>query len=115
LRRGRRLLAQDNPPVRLLEAIAEVRAGGVPLTPAVARQVLRLFPRAPHPAPAPELSARELEILVLLAEGYSYKMLVDKCFISLNTVRSHIKKIYEKLHVRSATAAASMALRDGLA
>jgi len=70
---------------------------------------------AGRPAPAPELSARELELLGLLAEGYSYKMLVDKCFISLDTVRSHIKKICKKLHVRSATAAVSNALRDSLA
>ncbi|AMJ64310.1 response regulator [Hymenobacter sp. PAMC 26628] len=111
-------LLKKTPPARLLEAIAEVRAGGAPLTPAVARQVLRLFPRPGAPAhpprPAPDLSARELEILGLLVEGYSYKMVADKCFISLDTVRSHIKKIYEKLHVRSATAAVSRALRDGL-
>lgn len=116
-------LLKKTPPARLLDAIAEVQAGGAPLTPAVARQVLRLFPRPgapvrpphPAPAPAPDLSARELEVLGLLVEGYSYKMLADKCFISLDTVRSHIKKIYEKLHVRSATAAVSKALRDGLA
>ncbi|MFD1468538.1 response regulator [Hymenobacter caeli] len=114
-------LLKKTPPARLLEAIAEVRAGGAPMTPVVARQVLRLFPRpgaARSPAAAseaPPLSARELEILGLLVEGYSYKMIAARCFISLDTVRSHIKKIYEKLHVRSSTEAVSKALREGLA
>lgn len=116
-------LLKKTPPARLLEAIAEVRAGGAPMTPAVARQVLRLFPRPgaalrPREA-APEsaayLSAREQEILGLLVEGYSYKMIASQCFISLDTVRSHIKKIYEKLHVRSGPEAVSKALREGLA
>ena len=104
-------LLKKTPPVRLLEAIAKVRTSGVPLTPAVARQVLRLFPRLGAPAhpprPASDLSPRELEILGLPVEGYSYKMVADKCSISLDTVRSHIKKIYEKLYARSATAAVS--------
>ena len=116
-------LLKKTSPARLLEAIAEVRDGGAPLTPAVARQVLRLFPqpgaakprKAPDAAPAASLSTREHEILKLLVEGYSYKMIATDCFISLDTVRSHIKHIYEKLHVRSSTEAVSKALREGLA
>ena len=116
-------LLKKTPPARLLEAIGEVRAGGAPMTPAVARQVLRLFSRpaavARRPAPAAAgepapLSGREQEILGLLVEGYSYKMIADQCCISLDTVRSHIKKIYEKLHVRSSTEAVTKALRGGL-
>jgi DNA-binding NarL/FixJ family response regulator len=111
-------LLKKTPPAKLLEAIGEVRAGGAPMTPAIARQVLKLFPRVPPRAVAEEspanLSAREQEILGLLVEGYSYKMIAADRGISLDTVRSHIKKIYEKLHVRSMTEAVSKALRQGL-
>lgn len=110
-------LLKKTPPARLLDAIAEVRAGGAPMTPAIARQVLRLFPKSravPDESPA-NLSAREQEILGLLVEGYSYKMIAADRGISIDTVRSHIKKIYEKLHVRSMTEAVSKALRQGLA
>jgi len=110
-------LLKKTPPARLLDAIGEVRAGGAPMTPAIARQVLRLFPKAPprvvEESPA-NLSAREQEILGLLVEGYSYKMIAADRGISIDTVRSHIKKIYEKLHVRSMTEAVSKALRQGL-
>ncbi|ALD21753.1 response regulator [Hymenobacter sp. DG25A] len=111
-------LLKKTPPAKLLEAIGEVRAGGAPMTPAIARQVLKLFPRVLPRAVAEEspanLSAREQEILGLLVEGYSYKMIAADRGISLDTVRSHIKKIYEKLHVRSMTEAVSKALRQGL-
>lgn len=112
-------LLKKTSPARLLEAIGELREGGAPLTPAVARQVLRLFAPAGggswwrRPVAEP-LSAREREILHLLVEGYSYKMLAAHCFISLDTVRSHIKNIYRKLHVRSGKEAISKVLREGL-
>jgi DNA-binding NarL/FixJ family response regulator len=117
-------LLKKTPPARLLEAIGEVRAGGAPMTPAVARQVLRLFPKPAssvvRAAPVPteslaHLSAREQEVLTLLVKGYSYKMIAADRQISIDTVRSHIKKIYEKLHVRSMTEAVSKAMREGLA
>ncbi|GAA3934708.1 response regulator transcription factor [Hymenobacter algoricola] len=114
-------LLKKTSPARLLDAITEVRLGGAPMTPAIARQVLRLFPRTKAPvavAVADEsmgtLSAREQEVLALLVEGYSYKMIAADRGISIDTVRSHIKKIYEKLHVRSMTEAVSKALRQGL-
>ncbi|GAA4009859.1 response regulator transcription factor [Hymenobacter fastidiosus] len=112
-------LLKKTPPVKLLDAIGEVRQGGAPMTPAIARQVLRLFPRTRVPitladeSPA-NLSAREQEVLGLLVEGYSYKMIAADLGISIDTVRSHIKKIYEKLHVRSMTEAVSKAIRQGL-
>ncbi|UYZ61642.1 response regulator [Hymenobacter weizhouensis] len=112
-------LLKKTPPAKILDAVAEVRAGGAPMTPGIARQVLRLFPRPAARPSADELStalsAREQEILGLLVEGYSYKMIAADRSISLDTVRSHIKKIYEKLHVRSMTEAVSKALRQGLA
>ncbi|RYU80750.1 response regulator [Hymenobacter persicinus] len=113
-------LLKKTPPAKLLEAIGEVRQGGAPMTPGIARQVLRLFPRTKAPVAAQQeeslasLSAREQEVLGLLVEGYSYKMIAADRGISIDTVRSHIKKIYEKLHVRSMTEAVSKALRQGL-
>lgn len=116
-------LLKKTPPDRLLAAIGELREGGAPITPAVARQVLRLFARpgglgwrraTPASAPPAGLSPREREIVGLLVEGYSYKMIAAQCFISIDTVRSHIKNIYEKLHVRSGPEAVSKALREGL-
>lgn len=118
-------LLKKTSPARLLEAIGEVQGGGAPMTPTVARQVLRLFaqpkasgwgrPAPPAATPPAALSTREHEILGLLVEGYSYKMIADRCCISLDTVRSHIKNIYTKLHVRSSTEAVSKAMREGLA
>lgn len=115
-------LLKKTPPAKLLEAISEVRLGGAPMTPAVARQVLKLFPTSPARAqagavaePMDALSQREQEILKLLVAGYSYKMIAADRNISLDTVRSHIKKIYEKLHVHSMTEAVTKALRHGLA
>lgn len=112
--------------VRLLEAIAEAHAGGTLLTPTVARQAPRLFPQpasGPSPSPrlsvapelSPVLSSREHGVLDLLVEGYSYKMIGTELGISLDTVRSHIKHIYRKLHVRSGPEAVGKALRQGLA
>jgi DNA-binding NarL/FixJ family response regulator len=88
----------------LLAALRQVHAGGSPMTPNIARKVVRTFqqpPRQPQPTAMTELSARENEILQLLAQGYLYKEIADKLGIKLPTVDSHIRRIYEKLHVRS--------------
>lgn len=90
-------LMKDTPPARLLEAIAEVRQGGAPMTPAIARRVARSF----HPASSTPLSARETQILQLLADGDGHAIIGEKLFISGHTVRAHIKAIYRKLEVHS--------------
>ena len=104
-------------PSRLLDCIKECVEGGSPMTPSIASKVLKLF-REKNPKPLPsdmaELSNREKEILAYLTEGLSYKMIGDKCFISYETVHSHIKKIYKKLHVNSVSEAVSKALKQGL-
>jgi len=97
----------------ILAAIAEVRAGGAPMTSEIARVVVRSFMEAKS-APAPEteqLSAREMEILALLSEGLSNKEIGARLQISFATVRTHLMHIYEKLHVRCRTEAAAMYLR----
>jgi DNA-binding NarL/FixJ family response regulator len=98
----------------ILEAIAEVRAGGAPMTSEVARMVVRSFLESPAvagPTDTDQLSARELEILALVAEGFTNKEIADRLHISNATVRTHLMHIYEKLHVRCRTEAAARYLR----
>ncbi|MBN8820835.1 MAG: response regulator transcription factor, partial [Spirosoma sp.] len=78
-------------------------------------KVLSFFQNVNQPQPELyDLSKREKEILKCLVEGYSYKMIAESCFISTNTVNSHIRKIYDKLHVNSSHEAVSKALRQKL-
>jgi DNA-binding NarL/FixJ family response regulator len=96
-------------PERILQAIREVHAGGVPMSSEIARKVLGVF-REPAPAPMPaedqNLSRREQEILELLSQGCANKEIADKLSISIETVTWHLRHIYTKLHVRSRTQAA---------
>lgn len=101
-------------PEKIIESIREVTEGGAPMTPIIASQVLRLFKKLNKiPAAAQfDLSERELEILSLLVNGLSYKMISEKCFISYNTVNSHVKNIYKKLQVNSVAEAVSKAIKE---
>lgn len=93
---------------KIIEGIHDVLNGGAPITPSIARKVLELFPKIPtHSEELNKLAPREQEVLQLLVSGHSYKMIAEKCGITLETVRSHIKRIYEKLQVHSATEAAA--------
>ena len=99
----------------ILNAIAEVRAGGAPMTSEIARMVVRSFMEPPKPldvAGTDQLSAREMEILALVAEGRPNKEIASRLFISNATVRTHLMHIYEKLHVRCRTEAAAKYLRS---
>ncbi len=96
-------------------AIRDVLTGGAPMTGSVARKVLQMVPQAKSSdQEKSDLSKKEIEILQLLIKGYSYKMIAAEIGISIDTVRFHIKKIYDKLHVHSATEAVSKAIRDRL-
>lgn len=86
---------------QILEAIKDVSGGGAPMTPSIARRVLNYFNAAAIAKNDFNLTKRENEILQELINGLSYKKISDKLFISLDTVRSHIKNIYQKLHVNS--------------
>jgi DNA-binding NarL/FixJ family response regulator len=86
----------------LIEALQEVHAGGSPMSSNIARKVVQSFQRPAHqPSEAMELSARELEVLELLARGYLYKEIAELLKISRPTVNTYIRRIYEKLHVHS--------------
>ncbi len=96
-------------------AIRNVLTGGAPMTGTVAKKVLQMVPQAKtNNEEKNNLSKRETEILQFLVNGFSYKMIAAKLDISIDTVRFHIKKIYDKLHVHSATEAVSKALKDKL-
>jgi DNA-binding NarL/FixJ family response regulator len=101
---------------QIIPAIKDVLNGGAPMTGVIARKVLALFPRPAQSRQEEEtlLSVREQELLQLLIKGYSYKMIADELKIALETVRSHIKKIYRKLQVNSATEAIYKVSKDKL-
>ncbi len=102
-------------PAKLLEYITDAYHGGAPMTASVATQVLNMFSKLESYTETDyNLSDREKQVLQLLVNGYSYKMIASEMFIAIDTVRSHIKKIYEKLHVNSKSEAVATAFRNKL-
>ena len=96
----------------LLEAIAEVKNGGSPMTTHIARKVTQSFQKAgPSPKSTENLSQREQEVLDLLSQGHLYKEIADKLGISYETVHTYVRRIYEKLQVRTRTEAVAKFLR----
>lgn len=99
-------LSKETPPSEVLEAISDVVRGGSPMSSQIARKVVQYFQRKQRSVDDTEnLSQREEEILGYLAKGYRYKEIAEALSISALTVRSHLHRIYEKLHVRSRTEA----------
>ena len=112
-------ILKSDPPAKQLDALQEAYNGGAPMSPTIAKQVLAFFTRknvilvAPD-AGAPVLSEREREILSLMLQGHNYKTIATRIFISYETVRSHVKHIYRKLHVASRSEAIMKATQQGL-
>lgn len=99
-------ILKKTPPVKLLEAIQDVYNGGSPMSSQIARRVVETFHAiGPSSREMENLTKREHEILSYVAKGYRYKEIADVLFISVETVRTHLRNIYEKLHVRSRTEA----------
>ncbi|HZV71298.1 MAG TPA: response regulator transcription factor [Saprospiraceae bacterium] len=96
---------------KIIESIREVHGGGASMTPSVALRVMKYFNQV-KTVPDYSLTAKEKEVLALLADGNSYKMVAAKLNISYFTVNTHIKNIYEKLHVHSLGEAVSFALKN---
>ena len=97
---------------RLLEAIRDVHDGGAPMTPQLARRVVQFFSKPGQgESPVSRLSPGEKEFLHQLANGYAYKEIADRMKISIDTVRSYVRTVYEKLHVHSRTEAVVKYLR----
>ena len=92
-------ILKNDKPQKILQAIEEVNEGGAVMNPAIAQKVLDYFKPTENKSP---LSPKENEVLALLAQGMSYKMVADKLGVSYTTINTHTKRIYEKLHVSSA-------------
>ncbi|MDL1894440.1 response regulator transcription factor, partial [Sphingobacteriales bacterium CHB3] len=108
-------ILKKTPPTQVLSAIQDAAAGGTPMTPYIARRVIELFKHfAPSGKENYSLTKRESEILQQLVLGLDSREIGDKLFISPETVRNHIKHIYEKLHVHSKSQAVAKAIKQGL-
>jgi DNA-binding NarL/FixJ family response regulator len=108
-------LLKNTPSTDIIAAVREVHAGGSPMSAIIARKVLNLFKTvAPPSLPDVNLTQREREVLEHLVLGMNYRMIAQKLFISLDTVASHVKHIYDKLHVHSKSEAVAKALKHKL-
>lgn len=112
-------ILKNDPPHKYLDSINEVYNGGAPISSAVAKRMLGFFANKNVILVSPgntdfQLSEREKEILHLMVEGHNYKFIADKSFISYETVRTHVKHIYKKLHVASRSEAIRKAIQQGL-
>ncbi len=110
-------LVKKTPPSRLLEAIKDAYEGGAPMSSLIARQVINVFRQTQGKSSEEEktnLSSREIEVLTSLSDGNNYQEIADRLFISVDTVRHHIRNIYRKLHVHSQSEAVAKAIRKGL-
>ncbi|MBL8188156.1 MAG: response regulator transcription factor [Acidobacteria bacterium] len=108
-------LLKKTPPARLLEGIQEAANGGSPMTPEIARRVVELFQQFHPPVQADyQLSAHEVRLLKMLAEGHSYRSAATVLGVTPHAVSFHLRNIYEKLHVHSKSEAVAKALRDHL-
>ncbi|MFA7227856.1 MAG: response regulator transcription factor [Melioribacteraceae bacterium] len=110
-------LVKKTPPSRLLDAIKDAHEGGSPMSSLIARQVINVFQQTQGKSDTEEdsnLSSREKEVLISLSDGNNYQEIADHLFISVDTVRHHIRNIYRKLHVHSQSEAVAKAIRKGL-
>lgn len=107
-------LLKSTPPPRILEAIRSAAAGGAPMSPEVARKVLAVFRQLRPATDDHGLTAKERELLALLADGHSYLNAAHTLGITINTVRNHVRSIYDKLHVHTKSEAVAKALKHGI-
>ena len=108
-------LLKNTPPARLLECLKEVVSGGAPMSPEVARRVVRLFKDVRPPDRASyHLTPQETQLLKLLVEGHNYKTAAAALTLSVHTISFHMRNIYGKLQVHSKSEAVAKALRDRL-
>jgi DNA-binding NarL/FixJ family response regulator len=106
-------LLKRTAPARLLESLRELSEGGAPMSPEVARRVIRLFQEVRPPQHAAhQLTPHQTRLLKLLADGHNYKTAAAELDVTVDTVAFHLKHIYEKLQVHSKTEAVAKALRD---
>jgi len=105
-------LLKNTPLDQLREALLQVAAGGSPMSPAVARYVVRSFQAAPALTPAERLTPREQQIVEAIKDGLSYKLIAARLGISMDTVRNHLRQVYRKLQVNSKGEVMALALKQ---
>ncbi len=113
---ARGYLLKDTPPLEIGKAVLQLVAGGSPISPSIARHLLRRFhaPMAASNQPAPRLTEREQEVLNLVVKGFSYPEIARLLGIAVSTVTTHVRRTYRKLEVRSRGEAVYEALAQGL-
>ena len=104
-------LLKKTVPEKIIEALKDLHSGGAPMTPSIAKKVLQFFPRQKEDRKEIPLTEKEREVLQQLVEGKSYKQVADVLNIGIETVRTHIKHIYSKLHVGSMSQAVAKAIQ----
>ena len=104
-------ILKNTPPLRIIQALAELLEGGAPMSPFVAGKVFQHF-RKSNTAADYQLTSREKEVLELLVKGHSYKMIASDCNVTVDTVKKHLQNIYYKLHVSCGTEAVAKAIRE---
>lgn len=109
-------ILKNTSPIDILESIREIYEGGAPMSPSIATKVLKMVSQQ---SPSPKvnsfnLSDREMEILRFLVKGMNNKSIADTCFISIETVRAHVRNIYEKLQVHSKSEAILTAIKSNI-
>ncbi len=108
-------LLKKSAPIRIIQAIEDAYEGGSPMTPIIAKKAINLFKNhIPQSNGKDNLSDREREILLLIVEGMSTEEISNRLFISFQTVRNHIRHIYQKLHVHSKSQAVAKAIKEGI-
>jgi DNA-binding NarL/FixJ family response regulator len=112
-------LLKKTPPAKLLEHLKDLYEGGSPMTASIARQIIEMFNQLHETGDAKKgeeynLTQREKEVLQLMVKGYTYKTAAAELYISVETIRSHIKNIYEKLHVNSKSEAVAKVFKNKL-
>ena len=108
-------ILKKSTPARIIEALQELQDGGAPMSPGIAQRVVQMFRKVQEkPRDDFQLSKREMDILSSLVKGHTYKEVAKELFISVETVRSHLKNIYEKMHVHSKTEAVAKVLKHRL-
>lgn len=106
-------ILKNTPPSQILDAIKEIHEGGAPMTPSIASKVLAMFKsgRSFSKDDSYKLTDREMEVLKFLVDGMSYKLIAEKCFVSIDTISSHVKNVYKKLQVHSKSEAVAKAIK----
>lgn len=109
-------ILKTSSPSDYIEALKDAQNGGAPMTPSIARKVLHIFKKSLQPAIGEDysLTAKEKLVLQQLTAGKSYKMIADELSVSIETIKTHMKNIYTKLHVHSSTEAVAKAIRERL-